>query len=150
MNHRTALAALVVGTAVVLGGCASQHHASAPATSAPALVQPRAVQATPIATPTEASAADTCQALADTKVLQSAEGFVIVADSLAPGDVASTILVLQQLEGDAPGAFRGALGMLWNGLQNLDDVITAGGGSVDTNVIIVNVELLASLCHVQL
>lgn len=129
-----------IGFLVFLAACASQPNHSAPDTTptTPAVTAPA-----PLA---EHDPQITCNTLANEHLLASAEGFVVVAGVLTPGDVESTAARLDSIAGDAPVLLQAQLESLARSLRALDAVITTGGGVADTNSILATAEFIGQVC----
>lgn len=143
MTRRLAFLAFMAGVTAILAGCTSHPHPPAPppVTSKPAP-----------ATPTHAVlyTAETCQALTNTDVLRSAEGFVLVAGVVNPGDVSSTVNVLGSIQREASGVFQDPLLDIVNALQNLDyEVSTLGASPADLSAVQPAAATLAALCRAR-
>lgn len=137
---------LVVGAAaiVALAACASRsrsHRPSVTYTSTTVLIPAQASAAMPV---------ETCQALTDTDVLRSAEGFVLVGGVVQPGDVTNTVISLQSVQRLAATEFQAALGNIIGTLQALDAAAADGTGeTVDTSTVGPDSNLLAGMCRAR-
>lgn len=141
---KLAAATLLLTGATLLAGCAT-HHAVAPSphTLAPSAVAPSSTLAPLVATP-----AETCQALTDMDVLESAEGFVLVGGVVQPGDVTNTVISLRSVQRLAATEFQTALGNIIGALEALDAAVTDGaGGTVDMSTVGPDSNLLAGMCR---
>jgi hypothetical protein len=140
---RTVLVAVV---AVLLAvGCSARGATNPPGNSS---LSPSTVTAP--AAPLVSSAAETCQALTDMDVLSAAEGFVLVAGVVQPGDVAPTVNSLESVQFHAEAVFQTALGNIIDTLRSLDAAVTDGvGGTVDTSTVQPDARLLAGMCRAR-
>lgn len=138
-----AAALLIVGGAL-LAGCATHHAATpTPRTTAPSVTVPPSTPA-----PLVASPAETCQALTDMDVLESAEGFVLVGGAVEPGDVTNTVISLRSVQRLAATEFQAALSNIIGALEDLDAAVTDGtGGTVDMSTVGPDSNLLAGMCR---
>lgn len=137
---------LVVGAAalVALAACASRPHGHGPSvtyTSTTVLIPAQAPAAMPV---------ETCQALTDMDVLESAEGFVLVGGAVEPGDVTNTVISLRSVQRLAATEFQVALGNIIGALEALDAAVTDGTGEmVDTSTVGPDSNLIAGMCRAR-
>lgn len=89
-----------------------------------------------------------CEALKTQGLLMSADGFVLAANVLKPGDVQSTVVALQVVEAEAPVEFQTPLTNIIDTLTAIDAAVRAGDGrTVDTSTVQPDARLLAGMCR---
>jgi hypothetical protein len=138
---------LVVGAValVALAACTpSRPHSHRPSVTYTSTTAPLPAQAS------AAMPVETCQALTDMDVLQSAEGFVLVGGAVEPGDVINTVISLRSVQRNAETEFQTALGNIINALEALDAAATDGTGeTVDMSTVGPDSNLLAGMCRAR-